>query len=249
MAFYALCFVCPIIMAILIYLHYNVSAMALLDLRLGDLVPINADFFLVYVGIQSSLAFLLTVLIGPVLVSRDLANNALPLYLCRPFTRAEYVVGKMSVLLILISSITWAPGLLLFFFHAYLKGGNWLAENLWLGWAIFMSSLVWMAVLALLSMSLSAWLKWRIVSSAALFAVFTIPSIVAVIVNELFRIPWGSLISLGALIQTITDGLFRQSGGDPKQLPLGVAWVVLGLFCAGCLALLSRKVRAYEVVR
>src|SRR5258707_13066390 len=54
---------------------------------------------------------------GPPLVSRDLRNNALPLYLCRPFTRTEDVLGKMSVLLILLSAITWIPQLLLFLFH------------------------------------------------------------------------------------------------------------------------------------
>ena len=88
-------------------------------------------------------AFFLTLLIGPPLVSRDLTNNALPLYLCRPFSRAEYVVGKMAVLLILLSLITWVPGLLLFLFQAYLEGGGWIAANLWIAGAIFVGSLVW----------------------------------------------------------------------------------------------------------
>jgi ABC-2 type transport system permease protein len=92
-AFFALCFVCPLIMAILIYLHHNLTAMAVFQINLRDLAPINAFFFRVFMGIQTSLAFLLTVLIGPPLISRDLANNALPLYLCRPFSRAEYVFG------------------------------------------------------------------------------------------------------------------------------------------------------------
>ena len=51
-------------------------------------------------------------------MSPDLRNNGLPLYLSRPFSRTEYVLGKMSVLLILLSAITWVPGLLLFLFQA-----------------------------------------------------------------------------------------------------------------------------------
>ena len=78
---------------------------------------------------QTGLAFLLTVLIGPPLISRDLANNALPLYLCRPLSRAEYVIGKMSVLMILISAITWIPGELLFLFQSYLEGAGWAAKE------------------------------------------------------------------------------------------------------------------------
>ena len=64
----------------------------------------------------------MALLVGPPLVSRDLRNNALPLYLCRPFSRTEYVMGKMSVMLILLSAITWVPQLLLFLFQSYLRG-------------------------------------------------------------------------------------------------------------------------------
>ena len=93
-AFFALCFVCPLVMAILIYLHHNISALAILELDVREVVPINALFFQTFVSIQSSLGFFLTVLVGPALVSRDVTNNALPLYLCRPFSRAEYVIGR-----------------------------------------------------------------------------------------------------------------------------------------------------------
>ena len=60
------------------------------------------------------LALFLAAFIGPGQISPDLANNALSLYLARPFSRVEYVLGKMSVLLILMSVMTWVPGLLLF---------------------------------------------------------------------------------------------------------------------------------------
>ncbi|HSO76026.1 MAG TPA: hypothetical protein VLU47_14420, partial [Blastocatellia bacterium] len=139
-AFFALCFVCPLVMAILIYLRHNVAALAILEVNVRDLVSVNAGFFQVFTGIQTGLAFLLTVLIGPVLISRDLANNALPLYLCRPFSRTEYVIGKMSVLMILISAITWVPGLLLFAFAAYLEPGSWFASNYWIAGSIFAAS-------------------------------------------------------------------------------------------------------------
>ena len=40
--------------------------------------------------------------------------------------------GKMSVVLILLSAITWAPGLLLFLFQSYLEGFGWFSDNLWI---------------------------------------------------------------------------------------------------------------------
>ena len=85
-----------------------------------------------------------------------MTNNALPLYLCRPFTRAEYVLGKMSVLLILLSLITWVPILLVFLFQSYLAGWSWFAQNLRIAGAIFVGSWVWILLLALLSLAISS---------------------------------------------------------------------------------------------
>src|SRR6185503_3903751 len=175
LGFFVLCFVSPLVMAILIYLHYNTNALLIMQLNVKDLVSINGEFFRIFLSIQGSLAFLLTVLIGPPLVSRDMSNNALPLYLCRPFSRVEYMIGKMSVLVILLSAITWVPGLLLFVFQSYQEGASWFAHNIWIAAAMIVASMAWIVVLALLSMTLSAWLKWRLAASAGLFAVFMIP--------------------------------------------------------------------------
>src|SRR5436853_6532249 len=112
--------------------------------------------------------FFLAMLVGPQQVSRDLTNNALPLYLCRPFSRTEYVVGKMSIVILLLSTITWVPGLLLFFFQSYLEGWSWFAENIWIASAIFLGSMVWILLLALLTQAISAWVKWTVASRAAL---------------------------------------------------------------------------------
>src|ERR1019366_6550321 len=49
------------------------------------LISINATFFLNFLGWQSMLALFLASFTGPGQVSPDLANNALSLYLARPF--------------------------------------------------------------------------------------------------------------------------------------------------------------------
>lgn len=266
-AVFALGFIYPLVAAILIYLHHNVNALGLMRLDIRELVPVNASFFETFVLVQGMYAFFLNLLLGPPLVSRDLTNNALPLYLCRPFSRAEYVFGKMSVLLILFSTVTWVPGLLLFLFKAYLEGGGWLVANLWIAGAIFIGSLVWIVVIALLSLAISALVKWRVVASAALLAVFFIPSAFGGIVNALFLTRWGSLIILPQLIGAVWAGLFgsfaifrrereveiMRNGQwqmvEMLEPPLWTAWAMLALICAVCLFLLFRKVRAYEVVK
>ena len=83
-AFYVICFLPLLVEAVLIYLHHNVTALAIMNLNARQLIPIDGSFFQYFVNIQGGFAFFVALLVGPPLVSRDLRNNALPLYLCRP---------------------------------------------------------------------------------------------------------------------------------------------------------------------
>ncbi len=266
-AVFCLCFIYPLVAAILIYLHHNTNAIALMQINVRELLPINASFFQYFVEVQGWLAFILTVLVGPVLVSRDLANNALPLYLCRPFSRAEYVLGKMTVLIILLSLVTWAPGLLLFLLQAYLEGARWSVSNSWMAGAIFVGSMTWIVLLALLALAISALVRWRVVASGALLGLLFIPSAFGEIVNSLFITRMGNLISPTALMKNIWRGLFgnftREVGRFNiedawgrrfvdvvlREPPLWACWVAVALVCLACLLLLARRVRAYEVIK
>src|SRR6476620_410716 len=150
-AFFVICFVPLLVEAILIYLHHNMNALGIMKVDMRELIPIDASFFQTFVNIQGGFAFFVALLVGPPLVSRDLRNNALPLYLCRPFSRTEYVVGKMSVILILLSLVTWVPQFLLFLFLVYLGGFALFKANLWMVSAIVLGGCVWSLLLALLS--------------------------------------------------------------------------------------------------
>lgn len=244
---FAICFVPPLVFATIIYLHHNVAALAIFNISPSSIVPINGFFFYVYTWIQTVLAFILTVIIGPVLISRDLSNNGLPLYLCRPFSRFEYIAGKMSVLMILLSVITWVPGALLFLFQSYLEGGGWLAGNFWILGAIVIVNLVSILTLTLLAVALSAWVKWRTAASGAIFVILLIPLAVAGSIEVVLKTSFGYLISLGSSFYSIANNLFRVENSDPS-LSFGEAWLVAAAYSAIFLYMLWRKVRAYEVV-
>src|SRR5882672_2630035 len=265
-AFFALSFLYPLLCSILIYLHHNSNILGIKGLNVQQLLPIDASFFKFYVVFQGITGFFLMMLVGPQQVSRDLTNNGLPLFLCRPFTRTEYVVGKMSIVIGLLSTITWVPGLILFLLQSYLEGWSWFADNIWIASAIFIGSLVWILLLALMSQAISAWVKWLVAARAALLGLFFIPTVFAAIVNEIFQTRWGHIFDLRALIGNVWAGLFgtfaRQGtergefrrNGIVTQIvftepPLWASWFVLFLICALCLWLLSRKVKAYEVVK
>jgi ABC-2 type transport system permease protein len=267
---FILCFSYPLIATILVYLHHNANALALLQIDVRELLPIDASFFRTFVEVQGAFTLILTVLVAPPLISRDLSNNALPLYLCRPLSRLEYVLGKLTVMVVLLSLVMWIPGLLIFFFQASLAGLAWLWTNLWMIQAIFSGSMVWIVLLSLLALAVSSLVKWRVVASGALLGLFFVPSAFGAIVNELFLTRSGNLISLWATMNNIWRGLFglfeRQTGritgtvSNPiydKQFfdivllepPLWASWLLIGLVCAVCVWLLARKVRAYEVIK
>ena len=262
---FLLSFVWPLVCAILIYLHHNVNALLAMQINVRDLLSIDATFFRLWVVVpQGYLGFFLAMLVAPSQVSRDLTNNALPLYLSRPFSRTEYVVGKMSIVIILLSAISWIPGLILFALQSYLAGWSWFSQNIPIASAIFIGSAVWILLLALLTQAISAWVRWRLASRVVLLGAFFIPSVFSAVVNEIFRTRWGYLFDLQALIWNVWTGLFGQLQEQTTVIdnlgveqidpissapPLWASWLVLFLICAACLALLSRKVKAYEVVK
>jgi ABC-2 type transport system permease protein len=251
-AFFTLCFALPFAGLLMIYLHHNVAALNFLNLpldQLKDALPINATFFRKGLDFQGSLCFLLALAVGPALIAPDLRNNGLPLYLSRPFNRTEYVAGKMTVLVVLMSLITWVPGLLLFFFQSYLDGAGWFSQNLRIGTAIFAGSWIWILVLSLVTLAVSAWVKWKPVARVTLLIVFFVLSGFAKALNEALDIQLGWLVSMWAAVQNVWSSMFGQEIDSDLAMPLWAAWLALAAGCTLCLWLLSRRIRAYEVVR
>lgn len=244
--FFVLCFFWPIACLAWIYVAHSASVLAKLGLP-PELISIDNKFFLLFMTVQGVLAFLLTAFAGPGLVSPDLANGALPLYFCRPFSRAEYVLGKSSVLGILLSQITWIPGVILFIIQASFAGASWTRDNLWIAGSLVLSSLVLIAILSLLSTALSAWVKWRIVAGALLVAVVPFGAGLAQAINTVLRIDAGHFFDLRYLVATVWTTLFLVD--NDRGISAGQAWIAILIYCLFCLWLLMRKVRAYEVIR
>ena len=246
-AFFVFCFFYPLLCLLCIYLVHNLAFLEKFIVTGNQLLRIDNKFFFYFVSVQGVLAFLLTAFTGPGLISPDIANGALPLYFCRPFSRAEYVLGKSSVLLILLSQITWIPGLVLFGVQASLAGSRWAWDNLWIAGSIVLSFWIWLAILSLLAMALSAWVKWRIVARALLLAVLFFGAGFAQAINAVMRTQAGYLLDISSLMSVVWNELFR-TGSEPL-ISVTRAWIALLAYCGICLVLLVRKVRAYEVVK
>jgi len=244
--FFVACFFYPVACLVMIYLANSASFLEKIGVP-GQLLTIDNRFFFRFISVQGALAFLLTAFVGPGLISPDLANGALPLYFCRPFSRGEYVLGKSSVLGILLSQITWIPGLILFVIQASFAGAAWTWNNLWIAGSLVVSALIWIAMLSLLAMALSAWVKWRVVAGALLLAVMFFGAGFAQAVNAVLRTDSGHFFDVGYLIVAVVIRLFQVDAD--QAIPASQACIALLGYCSICLWLLMRKVRAYEVVR
>jgi ABC-2 type transport system permease protein len=246
-AFFVLCFFFPLLCGLGIYANDHLSAFSFLGQRGGPLFKVDGRFFLLYLSIQTSLAFIITAFIGPGLVSPDLANGALTLYLCRPLSRVEYVIGKLSVLAIVLSWITWIPGLLLFFIQASLSGWDWMMSNLWIASGLVLSSLLWIMSISLLALALSAWVKWRIAAGALLLGVLFLGAAFSEAVNRVLQTQQGYLLNVSKLLNIAWQDLLHDSGD--RALSAGEAWFGIFAFAALCFYVLMKKIRANEVVR
>jgi ABC-2 type transport system permease protein len=147
MVFRLTCLIYPLGCIGYIYLSHNLGFLRTFRIQ-PSLLTIDASFFLAVCSFQGALAYFMTAFVGPGLVSPDLTNNALPLYFCRPFTRAEYVIGRMAVLVWVLSTITWMPGLILFAVQSSLAGWQWAKDNWWIAGALVLGSMIWIVVLS-----------------------------------------------------------------------------------------------------
>lgn len=258
--FFLASFVYPLISLAIIYLMHNFEAIKAVGLDPPRFFSVGPRFFLNFLGFQSMLGFFFASFVGPGLISPDLANNAMPLYLSRPFSRAEYVLGKASILAILLSLMTWIPGLLLFALQGYYEGFGWTKDNIRIAYGLFLGAWIWIALLTLLALALSAWVKWKPVAGALIFGVFFVAAGFGATINATLHTNWGHAINISHLVGSVWVALFEEPMGrgngavffrvhPGEQIPIWTCWAALAGICAGCLELLSRKIRGVEVAR
>jgi ABC-2 type transport system permease protein len=247
-AFYTLCFAWPVLAAGWVYLHHNLSALSKLGLDATSLAPVDASFFATFMGVQCfALGGLVALLIGPGLVSPDLANGALPLFLGRPLSRFSYAVGKMTALVVLLSSITWIPGLLLFLLQSWLGGWSWFAANLRVGFAIAVGAWIWILTITLLSLAASSVAKRKVVAQTFLLGTVIFGSVGGQAINVMFHTRAGFVFNVPELMHSVWEGLYKVS--LDAQLPAPLAWAALAAICGMSAAVVAKRLRACEVVK
>jgi ABC-type transport system involved in multi-copper enzyme maturation permease subunit len=237
-----------------IFIANNKTVQLLLQMRSANLFAVETQYFIFIMIVQTQAAFLLNCWVGPVLIAGDLTNGALPLFLSRPFSRANYVLGKLAVLGLLLSAVTWIPCLLLFSLQSGLAKDGWIWPHLWMVVPIVLCSAIWILMLSLISMAVSAWVKLRIVATGVIFISFFIPAGIGEMFNSIMGTYWGRLLNFSYMFRLILSKGFRVRSGllgsfGWNEIPLPAAWGVLIFVCLLSLVILNLRLRARESVR
>ena len=212
-----------------------------------DILAPSVETFRQFFEMQGIFVFFVTVYVGSGLIANDRRSNALQIYLSKPLTRAEYVAGKLGILLCFLLLVTLLPAMALLFVQMMFSANlTFVRDNLFLIPAITLYALVEVllaafTMLALSSLSSSARYTAMLYAGAVLFTDALFTTLRAITGNS--ALAW---LSFRANLGQIGDVIFRLEPrfNSPWLLSVVVVVALIGL----SVFLLERRVRGVEVV-
>lgn len=214
--------------------------------QVAQLLATTPDTFRDFLSQQRFFVFLIVIMHSG-LISEDRRTNALQLYLSKPLTRVEYVLGKLLSPLLYVLAITLLPAILLLVLQIVFSGSMaFLRQNLFLLPAITLLSLMQallaaFAILALSSLSKSR----RFVAIMYAGIVFFTAAMYQVLRGITTSRTW-AVISPGEMLDVIANAIFRSR--DQPAVPVYVAVIVVFVIIGLAVLILERRIRAVEVV-
>jgi ABC-2 type transport system permease protein len=207
----------------------------------------DAQMFRQFLEQQEAFLFFITVYAGAGLIANDRRANALQIYLSKPLTRAEYVFGKLAVLMTFLLLVSWVPAVVLLIVQILFSGSfSFFIDNLFLFPAITVFAFIQvlsisLAMLALSSLSNSS----RYVGILYAALIFFSQAIYGVI-YAITRNSSMSWLSIGYDLNQLGDAIFRLP--LRYQTPLPVAALAIVVVIGVSALVLERRVKGIEVV-
>lgn len=214
----------------------------------GRVLPVDGRLFGEFLNQQIGFTILLSIFGAAGLVANDLRTGAILVYLSRPLTRRDYVLGKLCVPLALNLAVTLLPALALYVVALGLAPDQFFQWELaWIGPAIVAHSLTISLFVSLLVLAVSALSRSARVAGLGFFGLIFGLEMVRLILQHGFGRPEAMLVSPLADLRSLGVALFDIT--DPE---LTMPWVapaaVLLVVALACLAILRARVRAVEIV-
>jgi len=225
--------------AVMVYLNASFPQFTLLAM--------TAQRFREFLGTQDIFVFFITIWVGAGLVANDKRANALQIYLSKPLTRTEYIIGKLVILSAFLLMVTWVPAILLLLLQLAFSGNfTFLRQNLYLFPAVTVFSCLQVltsafTILALSSLSKSSRYVAILYAGAYWFSHAVFGVIYAITGST--KLSW---LSLPGNLNQLGDLVFRL---QPRySTPAVVSVLAMAVVIGVSLWVLERRVRGVEVV-
>ena len=207
----------------------------------------SASTFRDFLDQQSIFVFFITMYVGAGLIANDRRANALQIYLSKPLTRVDYVVGKLTTLLIFLVGVTWVPGILLLLLQMLFAGNTtFLKANLFLFPAITVFSAILVLLSAVSMLALSSLSKSRRFVAVMYAGLIFFTAAMYQALRGITGSRGWAIISPEDVLDVFAAVIFR-SPGTPA-LPFSAALLFLVLMLGASVFILERRVRGVEVV-
>lgn len=219
---------------------------------------------------QQFFVFLLALMVGAGCIAADNRANALLVYLSKPITKGDYLLGKWMGVFLILFGVGVVPSLILFVYCLLsFSGDGFLTNEPTLFWRMLVANTIPAAVHASLLVGFSAWSKTPRIAGAVYAAFCLISSAIAGIIGSMeFRAHadpsrliqslsvFGGIQGLAQNVYGVTlqIGKFHRRSGGFEQIKLAPPslWVMLALvtvFIVLGIAAARMKIKAVEVVR
>lgn len=198
--------------------------------------PILPGFFIALIGVFS----------GANLISKDLRYNALSIYLSKPIFWTDYLIGKISVIIVLLLMITGIPCLLLFIEHILLSSDlKFIMKNYWIVGSILLYSLIIIFPLSLLIITFSSLTTNGRYAAMWFISVLLGTPILQEIIEKITRNRQTAIISIWENFDILGTQLFGLTP-EPKK-PWVWSAAILVTIIVTCICILRRQLRFVHI--
>jgi ABC-2 type transport system permease protein len=213
----------------------------------ASLLAPSADTFRQFLEQQQTFVFFVTVYVGAGLIANDRRANALQIYLSKPLTRAEYVLGKLAILMAFLALVTWLPAIVLLIVQIAFAGNfTFFRNNAFLFPAITLFAFIEVALASATMLALSSLSKSSRYVAILYAAVIFFTQAVYGVLYAVTRSTSFSWLSFSANLSQIGDVIFRQPQKYDTPWPVALLMIVALIALSGLI--LERRVRGIEVV-
>ena len=223
------------------------AASNLTSIPQASLLAPSAETFRQFLEQQQTFVFFVTVYVGAGLIANDRRANALQIYLSKPLTRAEYVFGKLAVLMAFLALVTWLPAIVLLIVQITFAGNfTFFMNNVFLFPAITLFAFIEVTLASSTMLALSSLSKSSRYVAILYAAVIFFTQAVYGVIYAVTRSTALSWLSFSANLAQVGDVIFRQPLKYETPWPVSLLMIlaVVGLSAV----ILERRVRGIEVV-